>query len=307
MDTTLIIVIAIGAISIICLFAILLSSRTQSNPSAEFSPALSRREPPSKQPNVRREGVSPQPVPAAKRSDTKKDPKERLRERLVQAGLYKRNSKSFFYFLQFIFVAIPFVIGFVAYTFGLVSIRQAGVLAAITGIGGIITPGLWLDYRKSARQVKLRRALPDALDVLTVCVEAGLSLTAAIVHVSKELVTAHPMLANEMMIVHREIQMGMTTGKALKNLAQRFDVEELRSLASVIEQSERFGASVSAALKVYAESLRIRRMQKAQSRAQKAAVKLLFPTVLCIFPALLVVILGPAAFEIFQTMRDVTN
>ncbi len=306
MDTTLIIVIAIGAISIICLFALLLSSRTQSTPSAEFSPALSRQHAPSKPTKVRVAGTAPLPVPA-NRPETKKGPKERLRERLVQAGLYKRNSKSFFYFLQFIFVAIPFVIGFIAYTFGLVSIREAGVLAAITGIGGIITPGLWLDYRKSARQVKLRRALPDALDVLTVCVEAGLSLTAAIVHVSKELVTAHPMLANEMMIVHREIQMGMTTGKALKNLAQRFDVEELRSLASVIEQSERFGASVSAALKVYAESLRVRRMQKAQSRAQKAAVKLLFPTVLCIFPALLVVILGPAAFEIFQTMQDVTN
>ncbi len=305
MDPTLIIVVAIGVISLLCLFAILMSSRVQT-PTAEFSLSVAQNDTQSQQSKVRLDSARPFKVPAS-RPKPNQGPKERLRERLVQAGLYKRNSKSFFYFLQFIFVAIPFVIGFIAYTFGLVSIRQAGVLAAVTGIAGIITPGLWLDHRKSKRQVKLRRALPDALDVLTVCVEAGLSLNAAIAHVSRELFTAHPMLANEMMIVHREIQMGTTTGKALKNLALRFDIEELRSLASVIEQSERFGASVSAALKVYAESLRIRRMQTAQSRAQRAAVMLLFPTILCIFPALLVVILGPAAFEIFQTMRDVTN
>lgn len=232
------------------------------------------------------------------------DPKSSLRERLVQAGLYKKNSNSFFYFLQFVFGVIPCGVGFFSYTLGLLTIQQAAFMAAITGIAGVVAPGLWLDYCKSTRQTKLRRALPDALDVITVCVEAGLSFNSAIIHVGKELVTAHPMLAMEMMIVHREIQMGNSTGEALKNFAARFDVEELRSLASVVEQSERFGASISAALKVYAESLRVKRMQMAQTRAQKAAVKLLFPTVICIFPALLVVILGPAAFEIFEMLQN---
>jgi tight adherence protein C len=106
------------------------------------------------------------------------------------------------------------------------------------------------------------------------------------------------MLALEMMIVHREIQLGHTTGEALKRFGDRFDLEEIRSLSSVIRQADRFGASIVNAIRVHAETLRHKRLEAARERAQKATVKLLFPTVLCIFPAMFVVILGPAVFEI---------
>jgi tight adherence protein C len=146
----------------------------------------------------------------------------------------------------------------------------------------------------------MRRALPDALDLLVICVEAGLSLPAALVRITKELRSAYPMLALEMMIVHREIQLGHTTGEALKRFGDRFDLEEVRSLASVIRQAERFGASIVNAIRVHAETLRHLRLEQARERAQKATVKLLFPTVLCIFPAMFVVILGPAVFDILE-------
>ena len=252
-------------------------------------------------------GNAAEPVVPNSRSTKDREREKSVRDRLIQAGLYKRNSKAWFLFSQIALAAVPFVIGFVAYGSALATLKVAMLLSAVTAIAGIVMPGLWLDYRKSHRQKMLRRSLPDALDVIIVCVEAGLSLNAAIIRVSRELKGAHPMLASEMTIVHREIQMGKSTGLALKHMAKRFDLEELRSLSTVIQQSERFGTSVTQALKVHAESLRERRMQLASARAQKAAVKLLFPTVVCIFPALLVVILGPAAYDVMELFARVNR
>ena len=230
----------------------------------------------------------------------KQERRKKLGERLVQAGLYKRNSMLFFYTTQGLLGGAPILIGFAAATMGFVTLPAALVLGAATGVGGIIAPGFWLDAQKRRRQTAMRRALPDALDLLVICVEAGLSLPAALVRITKELRSAYPMLALEMMIVHREIQLGHTTGEALKRFGDRFDLEEVRSLASVIRQAERFGASIVNAIRVHAETLRHLRLEQARERAQKATVKLLFPTVLCIFPAMFVVILGPAVFDILE-------
>jgi tight adherence protein C len=230
----------------------------------------------------------------------KEERRRKLGERLVQAGLYKRNSTGFFYVTQGLLGGVPVLVGFAAATMGFTTLPAALLIGAMTGVAGIIAPGFWLDAQKSRRQTAMRRALPDALDLLVICVEAGLSLPAALVRITKELRTAYPMLALEMMIVHREIQLGQTTGEALKRFGDRFDLEEVRSLASVIRQAERFGASIVNAIRVHAETLRHLRMEQARERAQKASVKLLFPTVLCIFPAMFVVILGPAAFDILD-------
>ena len=135
------------------------------------------------------------------------------------------------------------------------------------------------------------------MDGIVICLEGGLSLQAAVQRVSSELKTAHPLLAREMNIIEREIQLGQTPGEAFLNMGARTDLEEMRTLASVINQSDRFGASLVRALRVHAETLRLRRHQHAQERAQKAAVKVLFPTILCIFPAMFVVILGPAVYR----------
>jgi tight adherence protein C len=123
--------------------------------------------------------------------------------------------------------------------------------------------------------------------------------------VGAELRTAHPVLALELNIVQREIQMGSSPGEALQKMGVRTDLEEIRSLASVVTQAERFGASLVKSLRVHAETLRLKRQQHAEELAQKASVKILFPTLLLIFPAIFVVILGPAAFQIMEQMTQV--
>jgi tight adherence protein C len=176
------------------------------------------------------------------------------------------------------------------------------LIGLIGGIGATIAPAFLLDYLKVRRQTAMRRALPDALDVIVVCLEAGLSLPASFARVARELSEAHPALAMELRIVEREVQMGLSLGEAMRNFARRFDLEELRSLATVVVQADRYGASVSRAFKVFAGSMRLRRQQRAEERAHKAAVNLAFPTALFIFPAMLVVTLGPAVFAAIEVL-----
>jgi tight adherence protein C len=228
--------------------------------------------------------------------------RKRLGDRLVQAGLYRPRSIGYFAFLQILMVALPVGIWLVAAFTGAVTMKQALMYGLLTGLLGVVTPTLWLDMHKRKRQTSLRKALPDALDVIVVCMEAGLSLPAAFVRVSTDLRTVHPMLSTEFVIVQREIQMGASTGEALRRFAERFDLEELRSLSSVVLQAEKFGSSIVKAIRVNADSIRTKRMMGAEEKAQQASVKLMIPTVLFIFPALFVVLLGPAAFSIYETL-----
>ena len=140
------------------------------------------------------------------------------------------------------------------------------------------------------------------MDILVICLEGGLSLPAALKRVSSELKMVHPALAAELGIVQREIQLGRTSGEALRKMGERSDLEEVRSLASVILQSERLGASLVKSLRVHADTLRVKRQQRAEELAQTAATKMLFPTVLFILPAMFVVILGPAVIHIAQVL-----
>jgi tight adherence protein C len=138
--------------------------------------------------------------------------------------------------------------------------------------------------------------------VLVVCLQGGLSVMSAMSRVANELVTAHPMLAMEFKIAERQMQMGQSAGEAIRGIADRFDMEELRGMAAVIKQAERIGASIAAAMEVFGETLRLKRHQKAEELAHKAAVKILIPTVLFIFPAIFIVILGPAGIQIYNTL-----
>ena len=226
--------------------------------------------------------------------------RKRLGNRLVQAGLYKNNSPLYYVTIKSFMFLIPVAGGLFASSAGVVTLTMGLVYGVIAGAFGTIAPGMWLDAQKKKRQTNLRRALPDALDVIIVCLEGGLSLPGSFSKVASELRTAHPLLAAEMSIVQREIQLGQSTGTALKRMADRFDVEEIRSMASVIIQAEKFGASVVKALRIHADSLREKRKQEAEEKAQKASVKLVFPTILFIFPALMVVLIGPAAYRIMD-------
>lgn len=232
--------------------------------------------------------------------------RNQLRQRLVEAGIYDRNALPLLLGVKMLLMAAPLLLSLALAATAVLSPFRAAVAGAV-GIGlGMIAPGLWLDYAKKARQSSLRRALPDALDMLVLCLEGGISLTGALQRVTAELTSAHPLLGAEMDLVQREMMLGVSVGEGLEKLAARTALDEMRNLASVIVQSERFGTSVVKALRIHADTLRQQRQQRAEELAQKASVKILFPTLLCIFPAVFIVILGPAAFQliaIFSRMK----
>jgi tight adherence protein C len=222
----------------------------------------------------------------------------RLQTRLTHAGLYSRQAMLVFLGVKVLLMVAPMLLGVVAGLLDLVPFTYGVVGGSLLGAFGMVGPSMWLDRQKQARQSGLRRALPDALDVLVICLEGGLSLPGAVKRVAGELRTAHPMLAAELNIVQREMQLGLSTGEALREFAERTDLEEIRSLASVVTQAERYGASVVKALRVHAETLREKRLQYAEEMGQKAAIKILFPTLVCIFPGLFIVVLGPAVIQL---------
>ncbi len=238
----------------------------------------------------------------ARRRIRQEEHKKNLRDRLMQAGLYGQTAVGLFLALRIILALGPAVLGFVAAQMGRLSLTLGLLYGLIAGIVGTLAPGMWLDHVKRARQTKIRRALPDALDVMVVCLQGGLSLPGSLARVARELAVAHPMLAVELSIVERQIQMGRSTGEAIRELSKRFDLEELRSMASVIIQAERIGSSVVTALEVFAETLRLRRHQRAEEMAYKATVKMLFPTLFFIFPAIFIVVLGPAVIQIWKVL-----
>ncbi len=230
----------------------------------------------------------------------------RLQERLFQAGFYGRHSLAVFLGAKLLLIAVGIGLGMAVTVAKLLPASQALLLTAGAGGLALVAPGLWLDSQRKKRQAVLRRGLPDALDMLVLCLEGGVSLTAAVQRVTAELQTAHPLLGAELNIVQREMLLGLSAGAALQKFGQRADLEDVRNLASVLLQNERFGASVTKALRTHADILRQQRQQRAEELAQKAAVKILFPTLLCIFPAIFIVILGPAAFQliaIFSRMK----
>jgi tight adherence protein C len=223
-----------------------------------------------------------------------------LNERMAHAGFYQPRAAQLFVLARFVLLLVPVVAGWGMGNVGVVRPGVGIVLGALAGVVGTLTPSFWLDHLKRARQMKIRRALPDAFDVMTVCLRGGLSLAGTFSRVARELAVVHPMLAVEFHILERQVQMGRTTGEAVRELARRFDLEELRSMSSVIIHTERLGSSIVSAFEVFSDTLRQKRQQRAEEMGQKANVTLLLPTMLCIFPGVFVVILGPAALQVYK-------
>jgi tight adherence protein C len=167
---------------------------------------------------------------------------------------------------------------------------------------GYFLPMLWLRHAISKRKEKILEAFPDALDLMVVCVEAGLGLDAAISRVSSEIRFAHKELAEEFNLVGLELRTGLSRAEALKNLSRRVDLEEVGSLVALLVQTEKFGTSVGQALRVHADSMRVNRQLRAEELAAKLPVKLLFPLVFFIFPSLFVIVVGPAVVKIARTL-----
>ncbi|MEO8193407.1 MAG: type II secretion system F family protein [Gemmatimonadales bacterium] len=178
------------------------------------------------------------------------------------------------------------------------SFKLAVMLVGIAAMFGFLLPPAYVARAARVRQEKIRRALPDALDLLVVCVEAGISLDAAILRVAKDLVHAHTDLATELAIVNRKTNAGVRREEALRGLWERTGVDDVRTLVASLIQSEKWGSSSARVLRVSSETLRRKRRQSAEKRAAVAPNKMTIPLALLIFPALFVVILGPAMINI---------
>lgn len=167
---------------------------------------------------------------------------------------------------------------------------------------GYLLPELWLVWRVHARQHQLRLSLPDALDLLVICVEAGLGLDQSLMRVAEELRITHPELSDEIALVNLEMRVGKTRLDALRELARRTGLEDIKALVAMLVQTERFGTSVAQSLRVHSDDLRIKRRQRAEEMSAKTTVKMVPPLVFFIFPALMVVILGPAIIAIMRQL-----
>jgi tight adherence protein C len=172
----------------------------------------------------------------------------------------------------------------------------------IAGVLGYLLPDMFLTWRVNVRQAHLRRGLPDGLDLLVICVESGLGLDQALMKVTQELRITHPELSEELQLVNLEMRIGKTRIDALRELARRTGLEDIKSLVAMLIQTDRFGTSVAQSLRVYSDDLRIKRRQRAEEMSAKTSVKMVMPLVFFIFPALLVVILGPAALTLWRQL-----
>jgi tight adherence protein C len=175
-------------------------------------------------------------------------------------------------------------------------------VSVVLAIVGFYVPTLFIAIRQSQRHAEILSALPDALDLMVVCVEAGLGLGAALQRVGQEIRLASQQLSDELALVNSEMQTGVSRIDALRNLAERTGVEDIFSLVAMLIQTDKLGTSIAQSLRAHADSMRTRRRQRAEQLARKASIKLAFPLVLLIFPALLVVILGPAGIQLLKAL-----
>ena len=198
--------------------------------------------------------------------------------------------------LVFLFTLVP------AKVLGFPSVSSLTMYYVMTAAVGYYLPVIWLRRVIASRKDALQRAMPDALDLMVVCVEAGLGLDQAIARVSQEVNRTHPALGDELNVLTVELRSGVSRQEALKNLARRSDLEELGNLVAMLVQTDRFGTSIGQALRVYADSMRTTRRLKAEELAAKLPVKLLLPLIFFIFPSLIVVTVGPAAIRMARIL-----
>jgi tight adherence protein C len=221
-----------------------------------------------------------------------------LKKKLVQAGIYQERAIPLFFGVKLGgLLVLPILFLFLLW--GHTGQRELLIWIPIALCTlGYILPNIILDALIRARQRKIRDALPDALDLLVVCVEAGQGLNAALKRVAEDLQESNPIISQELLLVNLEIMAGLERQQALKNLGERTGVEELISLCHILIQSDRFGTSIGQALKTQSDFMRTSRRQKLEGLAAKTPVKLVFPLLLFIFPAIMVVLLGPAFIRI---------
>jgi tight adherence protein C len=226
------------------------------------------------------------------------------RLKFLKAGIRNGNAQSIFwgtkiflmFLLPFVFILLRFVV------FQLMAYHLSILFGVLSALLGFYLPNIWLRQKTDKRKEKILLGLPDALDLLVICVEAGMGLDSAINRVSKELKMSSPELSDELYFMTLELRAGKQRQEALRNLALRTSLEEINSLSTLLIQTDKFGTSMADALRIYSDTFRTQRFQRAEEMAAKLPVKLVFPLILFIFPALFVVLLGPAAITIYKNI-----
>ncbi len=233
-----------------------------------------------------------------------KSPSEmgKLQRKLVTAGYRGRDALAIFLGIR---------IGFALLLFALVAtpiLMRPNLIFGLAACGlGYLLPGMGLGRLAKRRQHRIQLGLPDALDLMVVSVEAGLGLDQAIQRVADELAFAHPDLADELRLINLELRAGKARTEALRNLAERTEVEDVSSLVAMLVQTDKFGTSVAQSLRVHSDTLRTKRRQRAEEAAAKTGVKMVFPLVFCIFPAIWIVTIGPAVIKFVQVLLPMTQ
>ena len=223
---------------------------------------------------------------------------KKLQKELMRAGFRSHSAPSVYRATQFLLmIALPACVYIVWMLLGW-QLNRATIWALIAFCAGFVLPRLVLNRLVASRQLKIAWGLADALDLMVITMEAGLGLNAAMVKVCEELKDVHPDISKEFELANLEIRVGRERSEALRNLADRSGVEDLNSLVGMLIQADRFGTSIARAVRVYSDSLRTKRRQRAEQAAQKAAFKLLLPLGGLLFPTMFIVILGPAMLNI---------
>ena len=226
-----------------------------------------------------------------------------IKTRMQRAGFRNENAIKVFYGCK---VLLPLTLAVIAAVSGIASLSPFFVYLVALG-GGFLAPDFWLGKRIEKRQKKLTRGLPDVLDLLVICMEAGLSLDQATARSAEELSSSQPEICEELAMVVLEQRAGRARSEAWKNMSERTGVECLRNLVSMLVQTEQFGTSIAKMLRVHSDTLRVQRVQLVEEMAGKTSVKLVFPLVLFIFPALFLVTLGPAAIMMADSFKSLTK
>lgn len=222
----------------------------------------------------------------------------------MKAGLHSPHIVSVFWGIK-LFLAFSLPVAFFVVHIALLGLFDPRwVLAGSFALAfvGFYVPDVWLRIKVARRKEKLARGLPDALDMLVVCVEAGLGLDSAVNRVAEEMKLTNTVLSHELKLLGLEMRAGKSREDALRNLGVRTDLEDVRNLVTLLIQTDKFGTSIAQALRVYSDSFRTKRYQRAEEMAAKLPVKLVIPLILFIFPSLFVAIMGPAAIRIYEAL-----
>lgn len=227
-----------------------------------------------------------------------------MRVRFMNAGIRSTSAPTFYFGAKTcLAIGLPGLLYFyMVFTGSKVELNNTLLLLLLTAALGYYLPNAWLSNRVTARQREIFESFPDALDLMTVCVEAGLGVEAALSRVAGDIEHKSIILSDELNLVGLELRAGSDRERALRNLAIRTGVDEVETWVAMLIQAERFGTSIAAALRIHSEMLRTKRRQRAEEAAAKIALKLLFPLIFCIFPSLLLVLMGPAFIQIYRIL-----